>query len=103
MACSLLAHLLAVAIAWTLAQGMGLELSVLQALALFPLVLFAALVPVSVGGWGVREGAAVLVFVPIGWTAADAVALSLLFGLTQVVAASPGVLLDSGRRDTPRD
>ena len=53
----------------------------------------AASVPISLAGWGVREGAIVLLFQQYGVPAETAFAISLLFGTSLMLAALPGALL----------
>lgn len=90
IAVSVAGHLLAVAVAVVLARGLAFDLSVAEALFLFPAVLLAASLPVSVGGWGVRELTAIPVFALIGMKADTAAAMALLFGATHVAAAGLG-------------
>ncbi|MCA9572314.1 MAG: flippase-like domain-containing protein, partial [Myxococcales bacterium] len=73
--------------------GMALgEAPGLWVLAGVPLVLLAMSVPLSVGGWGLREATAVVVLPRFGWTPEGALALSALYGLTSLVGALPGGL-----------
>ncbi len=60
--------------------------------ALVPLILFAMVLPVSIGGWGVREGAAALLFPVMGATSAEGLATSVAFGLVFLVTILPGVI-----------
>lgn len=62
------------------------------ALAAVPTFLMATL-PISLGGWGTREAAAVLAFGSLGLAAPQAVALSVLYGLSALVQAAAGALL----------
>lgn len=87
---SLAAHAAAAAIAAVIAHGMGVELPVVTAVLLFPAVILATLVPVSIGGWGVRELAAIPLLDQAGVDAAAAAAIALCFGLTQLIAAGLG-------------
>lgn len=73
------------------AKAAGVDLSVMEVMALVPVMLFAMLVPLTVSGWGVREGAAVLILPLAGVSATDAVAASILFGLAILVSVLPGV------------
>lgn len=67
-----------------------------------PVALLAMSLPVSAGGWGLREGSLVVLLPLLGWTPADALAVSLLFGLTFLVGALPGLgFLASPRRVAP--
>lgn len=57
-----------------------------------PIFLLATL-PVSVGGWGTREAAAVVALAAFGVAAPQAVAVSMLYGLAALVQALGGLLL----------
>jgi uncharacterized membrane protein YbhN (UPF0104 family) len=64
------------------AQALGLRPAGLTALlAFFPAVLIAQVLPISVSGLGVREGAFVLFLGPLGVAQSDAIALGLLLYL----------------------
>jgi uncharacterized membrane protein YbhN (UPF0104 family) len=89
---SLASHLVSIAIAFLFLQDQGVSVSIAQLLVLFPAVLLAASVPISIGGWGTRELAAVAAFSTIGLAAPVAVAMAALFGLTQVVASAFGTV-----------
>ncbi len=80
-------------VVWLIARALGMNLPLLQVLMLMPLVLLIAMVPVSIAGWGVREGVMIVAFGLLGVPAARAFALSVLFGLSLLVAALPGGLL----------
>lgn len=76
--------------------------------ALTPLVapvLVTMLIPVSIAGWGVREGAAAALWISVGLTAADGVAISVAYGLLVLVSSLPGaaVMLLTLRADRARD
>ena len=74
------------------AAAIGVPLPAATALALVPLILFTMLIPVTVSGWGLREGAAVALLPLAGATAAEGLAASVAFGLTVLAAALPGVV-----------
>jgi glycosyltransferase 2 family protein len=73
-----------------LAQALGIAVRVSDCFAIVPPVMLAAMVPLSIAGWGVREGAMVAGMGFVGVSAADALALSLLFGILQLALALPG-------------
>jgi len=58
-----------------------------------PLILAAMLIPLSVAGWGYREGAAAAVFVLIGAPAAEGVAASVVFGAVILISSLPGLVV----------
>lgn len=75
------------------AIAVGLPLSVAAALVLVPIVLLSMLVPLTVSGWGLREGAAAALLPLAGGTVAGAMATSVAFGLAVFTAALPGLLV----------
>lgn len=77
----------------TCAAALGIVLPLPDALALIPLILFAMLVPLTVSGWGVREGAAAALLPLAGATASEGLATSVAFGLVFAAAALPGALV----------
>jgi uncharacterized membrane protein YbhN (UPF0104 family) len=83
-----IAYQLAVVLAAFLAaHALGLDVSPTAALAFMPAVAIAQVLPISVGGLGVREGAFVLFLGPLGVPAGQAVALGLLvYGLNLAVS-----------------
>jgi uncharacterized membrane protein YbhN (UPF0104 family) len=78
---------------WLLARSLGLPLGLVPALLLVPPVLLVSVIPVSVAGWGLREGAMVLALGFVGIEPAAAVAVSVLFGIAIAVTSLPGAVL----------
>lgn len=58
---------------------------------LLALVLSAMLMPLSVGGWGWREGAAAALFPLIGATPSAGIATGIAYGAMMMIAAIPGL------------
>ena len=73
-----------------LALGVALPAAV-WAWAIAPVFLMAAL-PVSVGGWGTREAAAVASLAPFGVAAPAAVGVGVIYGLYQLAQGAMGAL-----------
>lgn len=95
---------LVIAVAWTGFRAVGVEILIDATVALIPVISAVQLLPVSVGGLGVREGAYVVLFGACCATPAPmAVASSLAFaGIVGVVSLSGGVLFAiRGRETTP--
>ncbi|MET4024608.1 uncharacterized membrane protein YbhN (UPF0104 family) [Marinobacter sp. MBR-99] len=79
-----------------LALGMGLATdgtSLLLTAALCLLLLLAMVVPITVSGWGVREGAAALLWPAAGLPAEQGVAISIGYGALIFLASWPGALV----------
>lgn len=60
--------------------------------ALCSLLLLSMVIPVTVSGWGVREGAAVILWPMVGLPAEQGVALSVAYGALIFVCSLPGAL-----------
>ncbi|MCR4377208.1 MAG: flippase-like domain-containing protein [Rhodospirillales bacterium] len=93
MGWSFLGHVNLSLVVYLLARALNIELSLLLCLVLFPPSLLAQIVPISLAGWGVREGALVALFALAGVAADEALALSILYGLVMAVISLPGVVL----------
>lgn len=63
-----------------------------QAALVAPAVMLAAALPVSLGGWGVREGAMVFALGLFGTAAGEALALSVAYGLMLALTGALGAL-----------
>jgi glycosyltransferase 2 family protein len=92
IALAILVHLLVIASAYFLALGLGLHVSYVDCMVMFPLVVLLTMLPISIAGWGVREAAMVAAFAYVGVDAPGALALSVAFGLVQVAIGLPGGL-----------
>ncbi|MSP79719.1 MAG: flippase-like domain-containing protein [Rhodospirillales bacterium] len=93
LACGVLTHLNLTFAVYLLAQGLAIEVSWFDCLALVPPVILIATVPITIGGWGLREGAMIVLLGLIGVPENDAGALSILTGLVGIAAALPGGVL----------
>ncbi|WP_246776290.1 lysylphosphatidylglycerol synthase transmembrane domain-containing protein [Bradyrhizobium sp. CCBAU 53351] len=87
---AIVVHLLTVTASYTLAIGVDAGLSALDAFVLVPLVIMAAAVPLSIGGWGIREGAMVGALGLVGIASDKALAISILLGLCNLVVGFIG-------------
>ena len=93
MGMSLGIHLITITMMTSLAIGLGVPVGFLDCLVLVPPVILASVVPISLAGWGVREGAMVAAFGFIGVAAHEALALSVAFGLVIMLTGGPGGVL----------
>lgn len=74
---------------WFCAEAIGRPLGP-AAVTAVPLMMLVMVVPLSVGGWGLREVSSAVVLAQLGWDASDAVALSAAFGFANLFGAIPG-------------
>jgi uncharacterized protein (TIRG00374 family) len=70
-----------------LGTGLGLDIDPLFFVAAMPLVAFVSSLPITVGGWGVREGMMVLGLGVFGVKAESALALSVVYGIAGVLVS----------------
>jgi uncharacterized protein (TIRG00374 family) len=90
---STIIHLLTVLTIMRLAWGLDIEAGFLDGLMIVPTVVLLTTLPISVAGWGVREGAMVAGFGLIGVPADGALVVSVLFGLATILISLPGGLV----------
>lgn len=102
---SLAVHLLAILKIYVCAVAIGAPLNLLQSLVLVPPVILLSVVPISIAGWGVREAAMVVALGFAGIAPAEAIAISLAFGLSLMIMGLPGAVLwlVGGRVRPPAD
>lgn len=93
LALGLVIHLLSVAIFFLLFRALGLPISAWLCLAVVPMVMLITMIPVSVAGWGLREGAMVVALTGMDWPDSDILAASIAFGLMILAASLPGAIL----------
>jgi len=90
---SVLTHLLAMAAFYLLGRGMGMNYPLSVYLVLVPPVVLLTILPISLAGWGVREGGLVGLFLLVGADQSKVVSFSLLYGLTAILASLPGLVV----------
>jgi uncharacterized membrane protein YbhN (UPF0104 family) len=99
MALGIGSSLLGVLLIYIIGSAIGADLRALDCLVLVPPALLVSALPISLGGWGVREGAMVAAFSLVHADPAAVAAVSVMFGLTTplvggiaaVVALLPGM------------
>lgn len=91
VAVSLILQGLQIVIFMILGTGVDATLELNQYLFIVPVILVAASIPVTVGGLGVREAAAITLFTAAGMSQENAAAVSLLFIPVLVLSGLPGL------------
>ena len=84
---SVFIHSIGALCVWILALELGLNINYIIVLAFLPLISLAQIIPVSIAGWGVREGAVVSLFALMGLDPSISLVVSLLWGTSIVLAA----------------
>lgn len=100
---AILVQLLSISSLMLLARGIAIDASFEDGLIVLPAALLLASLPISINGWGVREGAIVFGFGVLGIHDPGVFALSVLFGLCIVLSSLPGAVLWLSLRRLPRD
>lgn len=78
---------------YVISEALGLGVPLVYFLMVMPIIWVIMMVPISIAGLGVREGAFVLFFTQQGVSTENALLLSLLFfGLTVVIALVGGII-----------
>lgn len=83
-------HLMRIGILAALAAGLKLDIPILTLFAFTPAALLITMLPISLGGWGVRELTFVYFLGTAGVSSEAAVSLSIVFGLLRVVVGAIG-------------
>jgi uncharacterized protein (TIRG00374 family) len=86
-------HLAAVFLCYVVAVEAGISITFLQLLAIVPAVMLLSYLPLSIGGWGLREGAMAVGLNLIGVPTQDGAFLGLALGSLSLGAALIGALV----------
>ena len=78
---------------WVTAQALGVPASLEAVMLIYPIITLLLVLPISVAGWGVREGAMAYGLGLFGVRPELAVTLSLAFGVANIIAYLPGLLV----------
>ncbi|WP_029935976.1 lysylphosphatidylglycerol synthase transmembrane domain-containing protein [Thiomicrospira pelophila] len=92
LALSILIHLLAMIAIFGIGHSVGINEPIATYLVIIPPAILLTVLPISFAGWGVREGALIVLFMMIGVEQAQVLAMSLLFGILLILAALPGLV-----------
>ena len=84
---SIIIHSIGALCVWILALNLGLNINYIVVLAFLPLISLAQLVPISIAGWGVREGTLVSLFALMGLDPSISLVVSVIWGGSIVIAA----------------
>jgi uncharacterized membrane protein YbhN (UPF0104 family) len=88
---SILIHLCAMTALYLLGIGIDLNYPLAVYLVLVPPVILLTLLPISLAGWGIREGAMVGFFLLIGADRTKVLSFSILYGILVLVHSLPGL------------
>ncbi len=101
MAVSLVYQSLAIVLVYFLARSLGIHLAVYYYFLFIPIVLAVSMIPISLNGLGMREGAWVLLFSHVGVSAAAAFSMSILSLMVLTAVSMSGGVLYLADRTAP--
>ncbi len=90
---SITIHLMTAFAGWCAAHAIDAEFPLAYCVFLIPPVILVTVVPISIAGWGVREGAMITAFAYAGLSQSDGLIVSLLFGAGFFVVGIVGGLV----------
>ena len=73
------------------AISLGLHIDYFAFLVFSPIILFSMTLPVSIGGWGVREFTALLVSFLLGLSASVSISVAIMYGVLNLICSLPGL------------
>ena len=73
------------------AKSLGIDIDYVAFFIFTPIILFSMTLPISVGGWGIRETTALLVSFLLGLTASASISVSIMYGLLNLLCSLPGL------------
>ena len=90
---SIVIHSISIIAVVVLSIGMSLDLEWHSMLFIVPFVTLASAIPISIAGWGVREGIMVVSLGYLGVAPEQALVLSILYGVLMLVSSIPGLII----------
>lgn len=90
---SVLIHFVSMLAVFFIGIGVGLNYGLLTFLVLVPPVMLLTIAPISLAGWGVREGGMIGLFLLVGADKTLVLSMSVLYGLVVLAASFPGLYL----------
>ncbi len=84
-------HLFTLLAIFCIGNSVGLTFNLWTYMVIVPPVILLTIVPVSLAGWGVREGGMIGLFTLIGADKTLVLSMSILYGVNLIVASLPGM------------
>ena len=87
---SVCVHFLSILTLYALALSIDFHMPFQIFLIAVPPVFLLTIIPVSLAGWGIREGAMIGIFMLVGADKTNILAMSILYGLLLIISSFPG-------------
>lgn len=78
---------------YIIAQDLDIHMTMAQIMLVLPLVFLSGVLPISFAGWGLREGAMVILLAVFDVSKEGALALSVSIGILSLIGAIPGIFM----------
>ena len=95
---SLVFHLMTSVNVLIVSLALGLNIQIIDILLVVPLILLVSMIPISIAGWGLWEGAFVYFFTQIGISAPCALSIALILRAKNLIIALLGGILFSFKK-----
>lgn len=96
---SITVHLMAIIAIFMIGHSVDVDYELFTFLVIVPPVILLTLIPISLAGWGVREGAMIALFTLIGADKTAVLSMSILYGIILLVSSLPGLYVYLMGRD----
>lgn len=90
---SVTVHFLSLLAIFLIGRSVELNFSLITYLVLVPPALLLTLIPLSLAGWGIREGALIGMFTLLGADKVTVLSMSILYGIVLIIASMPGLMV----------
>jgi len=87
---SILVHIFSIFSIFAIANAVGIDKEAALFLTLIPIVILLMAIPLSLAGWGIREGAMVGLFTLVGVQKELILSVSLIYGFVVIITIIPG-------------
>lgn len=87
---SILVHIFSIFSIFAIANAVGIDKEAVLFLTLIPIVILLMAIPLSLAGWGIREGAMVGLFTLVGVQKELILSVSLIYGFVVIITIIPG-------------
>jgi uncharacterized protein (TIRG00374 family) len=87
---SLMTNFSAILSFYFIARALGIPCHAIDFIIIIPIVNLVMMIPISMAGWGIREGAMIYFGALVGLSQPAALAISLMSGLTLIINSGPG-------------
>ena len=82
------------------AYSLNLNIDLISFFVFAPIILLSMALPISIGGWGIRETAALVISFLLGLSVSASVTVAIVYGLTNLLCSLPGAYFFLSRQQS---